>query len=161
MSDSDPQESAWPVVQAWSADAANRHREFNAPGEGSLDGALVVAVDVMGGGFAVNGGGLACGQPGEVCYLGPDTLDWMECGFGHSAFVSWALTGSVDQFYAELRWPDWRTDVAALAPGQGIFSYPLPWSVEGREQDVHRRPVPLLEAWGVVLSTARQIGDAH
>src|SRR5918997_3810732 len=115
----------------------------------------------MGGGFAVNGGGLTCGQPGEVCYLGPDTLDWLECGFGHSQFVNWALTGPVDQFYEELRWPGWRADAAALAPGQGIFSYPPPWSAEGGEQDVRRRPVPLLEAWGVVLSTARQIGDAR
>ena len=134
-------------------------REFNA-GPDALDRALIVGVDVMGGGFAINGGGLECGQAGEVCYLGPDTLDWMECGFGHATFVQWALSGDVDQFYEDLRWPDWRSDVAALAPGQGIFSYPPPWSVEGRGADVHRAPVPLLEAWGGVLSAARQIGPA-
>src|SRR5690348_16806462 len=33
---------------------------------------LVVAFDVVGGFYAINGGGLP-GEPGEVCYLAPDT----------------------------------------------------------------------------------------
>lgn len=213
--DSASSDPAWPLIQAWSAEAANPHvllpaeeatgiatldsfpgitewsalgalarrcaalivddwllvlgaggmgypglRELNASESGALDRALVVGVDVMGGGFAINGGGLGCGQPGEVCYLGPDTLEWMECDFGHAAFVQWALSGSIDQFYEDLRWAEWRTDVAALSPGQGIFAYPPPWTVEGKGPDVSRKPVPLLEAWGVVLDVAQQLGDA-
>jgi hypothetical protein len=135
-------------------------REINASGSTALDRALVVGVDVMGGGFAINGGGLGCGQPGEVCYLGPDTLEWMECGFGHAEFVHWALNGPIDQFYEDLRWPDWRKDVARLAAGQGLLAYPPPWTVEGRGPNVSRKPVPLLEAWGVVLSFAQQLDRA-
>jgi hypothetical protein len=131
-------------------------RDFIADG---LDRALLVAVDVMGGGFAINGGGLACGAPGEVCYLGPDTLEWMESGLGHSDFVHWTLNGPIDKFYEALRWSQWRKDVAALEPGQAIYSYPPPWSKEGRGADVHRGPVPLKEAWDAVLSTARQVGS--
>jgi hypothetical protein len=82
----------------------------------------------------------------------------MECGLGHSAYVHWALSGPVDDFYADLRWPGWREDVAALAPGQAIFAYPPPWSSEGRGADVTRKPVPLLEAWGALLSTWRRLG---
>lgn len=40
---------------------------------------LTVGFDVLGGRFAVNGGGLP-GQPGEVCYWGPDTLAWTPLG---------------------------------------------------------------------------------
>jgi hypothetical protein len=212
--DSSAGDPAWPLIEAWSAEATNSHRllpaedtvgiatldslqgitewsalgalarrcaalvvddwllvlgaggrgypglrEFNQPGPSALDGALLVGVDVMGGGFAVNGGGLDSAQPGEVCYLAPDTLEWMDCSFGHSAFVHWALSGPIGQFYEDLRWPSWRDDVAVLAPGQGMFSYPPPWTVEGRKPDVHRRAVPLHEAWGVVLDSARQVGS--
>jgi Protein of unknown function DUF2625 len=178
--DSTAGDPAWPLIEAWSAEATNRHRlmpveddagtatldslegitersvlgalarrasalvvddwllvlgagghgypglrEFN-KGPDALNGALLVGVDVMGGGFAINGGALGCGEPGEVCYLGPDALEWMGCGFGHAAFVEWALSGPIDDFYEGLRWPEWRSDVAALAPGRGIFSYPPP-----------------------------------
>jgi hypothetical protein len=134
-------------------------RELNGPDAvDPIDGALVVAVDLMGGGFAINGGGLPCGELGEVCFLAADSLDWMACEFGHSAFVQWALDGPVDQFYADSRWSTWRADVARLQPGQGIFSYPPPYSVQGRGEDVHRRPVPLHEAWGATVSAARQLG---
>jgi hypothetical protein len=125
-----------------------------------IEWALVVALDVVGGGFAISGGGLGCGEPGEVCYLAPDTLEWMDTGLGHAAFVHWTLHGPIDQFYEDLRWPGWREDVAALNRGQGIYSYPPPWSAEGRGADVHRGAVPLAEAWDAVLSTARQIGSA-
>ena len=33
-----------------------------------------------------------------------------------------------------------------------------PYTVEGKREDVSRRPVPLWELWGVLLSTARQLG---
>ena len=134
-------------------------REFNGPDASDpLPGNLIVGVDVMGGGFVVNGGGLDCGEPGEVCFLGADDPSWMACGMGHAAWVGWALDGAVDEFYAEARWSGWREDVARLEPGRGISSYPPPYTVEGKREDVSRRPVPLWELWGVLLSTARQLG---
>jgi hypothetical protein len=53
---------------------------------------LEVAWDVMGGRFAINGGGLDA-EVGEVCYWGPDSLDWTGIGGGHFGFVGWALGG--------------------------------------------------------------------
>jgi Protein of unknown function DUF2625 len=46
---------------------------LGAPGSSGPPPWLTVAFDVLGGRFAVNGGGLP-GRPGEVCYRGPDTL---------------------------------------------------------------------------------------
>lgn len=40
-----------------------------------LDGALLIADDVMGGFFALNGG-LLNGEVGNIFYLAPDTLEW-------------------------------------------------------------------------------------
>jgi hypothetical protein len=205
-------DEAWPLVQAWSAEAANPHvllpadeaegaatlaslegitewsvlgalarhcaalivddwllvlgagggghpglRDFN-QGDDALDRALIVGVDVLGGGFAINGGGLGCGEPGEVCYLAPDSLAWEPCEMGHATWVGWTLDGPIDAFYEELRWPGWRVQASALEPGEGVFAAPPPWTAEGRGENVDRKPVPLLEAWGVLLSFARQLG---
>lgn len=133
-------------------------RDFNGPGAADpIDGAVVVALDRMGSGFAINGGGLPCGDLGEVCFLGAEDLTWTPCGLGHSAFVQWTLAGPVDQFYVDSRWDAWRLDVARLRPDEAIFSYPPPWSAEGRGENVHRASVPLREAWGATRSVAAEM----
>ncbi|MDQ8043640.1 MAG: DUF2625 family protein [Solirubrobacteraceae bacterium] len=132
-------------------------RDLNgrAPGAiAAIPGALVVAVDKLGGGFAVNAGGLPEGEVGEVCYLAPDDLEWMACGFGHPALIEWAFEGDVDGFYEDLRWATWREEATALGTGKGFNAYPPPWSDEAEDSAVSRAAVPLAEAWGVVLATS-------
>lgn len=97
-------------------------------------GHLVVAQDVLGGCFAVNGGDLPA-EPGEVAYWGPDTLDWTAWGAGHSDFVRWALTGGATDFYEDLRWRGWRETVGQLGLDQGLSVYPPPSTVEGQVLD--------------------------
>jgi hypothetical protein len=146
----------WLVILGAGGDGYPGLRDLN-EGEDSIDGALIAGVDALGGGFLINGGGVPTGEPGEVCYLAPDELDWMDTGLKHSGWVHWALTGPLDRFYEDLRWPGWRDEAGKLAPGQGIAAYPPPWSEEGRGSDVHRSPAPLTELWGVLLSTYRQV----
>jgi hypothetical protein len=134
--------------------------DFN-QGEDGIAGALTVAVDALGGTFAINGGDFGCGEPGEVCYFGPDDLEWMACEMGHSAFVRWALGGDVGGFYEDLRWPGWEDQVAKLEPGQGILVMPPPFTKEGREPGVTRSPVPLREARGVLLAFAEQLNGTR
>lgn len=132
-------------------------REVNGRIDGGLPaipGALVVAIDRLGGGFAINAGGLPEGEVGEVCYLAPDDLEWMACGFGHGALIDWAFEGDIDGFYADIRWPSWREESAALGAGRGFNAYPPPWADGGDADDVNRAPVPLAEAWRVVLATS-------
>ena len=119
----------------------------------------MVGIDRLGGAFAIQGGGLPAGEPGEVCFLAPDDLQWMPCGLGHTAWVRWALGGDVHGFYEELRWPTWGEDVRGLAPGQGLHAHPPPWTVEGRRGEVTRRPVPLLEAYGVLLQSSLRLRE--
>ena len=125
---------------------------------GRIEGALIAGVDRLGGGFAVNGGGLPAGELGEVCFLAPDDLSWLATGLGHSAFVHWTLTGDLQEFYADVRWPGWREAVAELDAGQGVFTYPPLWTTEGREGEPSRGAVPLTEAWGTQLEAWRQLG---
>jgi hypothetical protein len=120
---------------------------------------LDIAWDVLGGRFAVNGGGLPAPR-GEVCYFGPDTLAWTGIGGGHSAFVRWALSGGMTDFYASLRWPGWREEVAELALDQGLSLCPPPFTAEGRDlSTTSRRPVALSELHAFYASIAAQTAD--
>jgi hypothetical protein len=125
-------------------------------------GHLVVGYDVLGGTFAVNGGGLP-GDPGEVCYFGPDTLTWTPIGLsGHSALLQWALAGGLAGTFADLRWPSWQPDVSAVAPGQGLFVYPPLWAAEARSSStVKRSAVPMTELLGSHQEFARQLADVN
>lgn len=118
---------------------------------------LDVAWDALGGRFAINGGGLDA-QPGEVCYWGPDTLDWQAIGSGHSAFVSWALSGGTSDFYESLRWEGWEPEVEALAPDQGLSLWPPPFTQEGRDPaHAARTAVPLSELHHFYVDMAGQV----
>ena len=147
----------WLSVLGAGPDAAPGLPELNS--SYGVAGGLVVGLDLLGGGFAINGGGLPEGDPGEVCYLAPDTLEWLATGMGHHAWVSWALTGRLEQFYEDLRWPHWRTDAAGLLPARALAVYPPVWSREYGHESASRRSVPVHEAWSVLVSTAQQAGQ--
>jgi hypothetical protein len=121
---------------------------------------LEVAWDVLGGRFAINGGGLDA-APGEVCYWGPDTLHWTGIGGGHAAFIAWALSDALTEFYSPLRWPGWEREVAALEPDRGLSLFPPPYTAEGHEPGrVSRSAAPITELHALYADIARQVGDA-
>ncbi|MFA7768529.1 DUF2625 domain-containing protein [Streptomyces sp. NPDC048723] len=125
------------------------------------DDGLVVAYDVLGGVFALNGARPADsgrpGGPGEIVYFAPDALRWEAVEAGYAAWLSWLLSGALDQFYADLRWPGWRAEVAELNGGRGLSLYPPLWSAEGRGDlaATSRRAVPM----GQLLGFARETGQ--
>jgi len=84
-------------------------------GSARWEGAMLVADDVLGGFFAINGGGLP-GNPGDMAYLAPDSVQWEAMEMGHSTFVDWTLTGQLDEFCRGQRWDGWEEEVG-LIPG--------------------------------------------
>lgn len=106
---------------------------------------LLVALDVVGGRYAVNGGGLH-GAMGEMNLWAADTLQWEPLGIGHAEFVRWAMGPGVAEFYADLRWTDWENEVEQVGLDQGISFYPPLCTAESRPlDDCSRRPVPWQE----------------
>jgi hypothetical protein len=102
---------------------------------------LLVALDAVGGRFAVDGGALGS-SPGEVNYWGPDTLSWSPLGLGHSDFVYWCLSDGVGAFYADLRWPGWEDETASLQLDEDVAFYPPLCTSESRPvESTSRRPV--------------------
>jgi hypothetical protein len=118
---------------------------------------LVIACDVLGGRFALNGGGLP-GEPGEVAFFPPDTLEWEPTGLGYSAFIQWASTLRLGEFYRDWRWPRWEDEVAALPVSHGLSTYPPMFTAEGRDVlAVARKAVPLVELVRMLDDVAPQV----
>ena len=83
----------------------------------------------------------------------------MEKGLPYSDFLSWALTGDLDAYYADNRWPDWREQVAPLSGDQGILVYPPLWAAEGGERARRsKNVVPVTELWGLTHEWRNQLG---
>jgi hypothetical protein len=122
----------------------------------ALPGGLLVAHAAIGGFFALNGGGLP-GEPGAVCSLAPDTLEWESLDLAYSGFVHWALTGDLAAFYEGSRWPGWEHDAAALTGDRGIFVYPPLWMAGSPIGERSRRDVPMTELWGLQREIGAQL----
>lgn len=124
-------------------DLATWNRRGAAP---RMPGALLVADDVLGGFFAIDGGGCV-GEVGHVCYRDPRTMTWQSLGLRHSEFVRWSVEGGGERFYDGVRWDGWRADVAAVGADQVLSFYPPLWAVGPSLLERSRRPVPAHEAW--------------
>jgi Protein of unknown function DUF2625 len=84
---------------------------------------MIVAHDVLGGFFALDGGWLGDGR-GGIFYFAPDALSWEELGLGYSAFVQAMLGDALTHFYADSRWVGWEQEVAPVAPDKGLSFAP-------------------------------------
>lgn len=123
------------------------------------DRLLIIAVDVLGGYFAINGGSLPC-EPGEVAYWGPDTLAWTPIGMGHGEFLTAMIGGGVTDFYEALRWPGWQDEVGPLPLDHGLAVHPFLFTQEGHDiAHASRRPIPLLELVDQYAELARQLAQ--
>jgi len=117
-----------------------------------LADAFVVGHDVVAGFYAVGR------DDGEVRYLAPDSLAWEGLEMGHSAWVHWALTGDLERYYGNLRWPGWEAEVAELAADEGITLYPPPFTREGQPvANATRGRAPVGELWDVQQEWLRQV----
>ncbi|WP_370681690.1 DUF2625 domain-containing protein [Comamonas sp. GB3 AK4-5] len=124
-------------------------RQLHGWNQGRSHGFLLIADDAVGGFFAINGGGLG-EDLGKVHYLAPDTLAWESLEIGHTAFVQWAFSDGLGDFYRDLRWEGWQRDVAAL-DGDSCFSfYPFLFTAQGAVQTSARKPVPVAEHYAFV-----------
>ena len=74
---------------------------------------LLVADDVIGGYFALNGGSLGSNL-GKIYYFSPKDLTWHDLNFTYTDFLAWALNGDIEAFYQNLFWQNWQEDVKQL-----------------------------------------------
>ena len=148
-------DDGWLRILGSGHDRLNRNlRGWN---EGRSDGYLLVADDVVGGFFALNGGSLG-ENIGTVFYWAPDTLEWESLAMGYGDFLEWTFTDGYAQFYEALRWPAWKTDIASLSSDQCFSFYPFLWTREGSVHDSTRGVVSVAEQWRFSRHMAEQLG---
>jgi hypothetical protein len=121
---------------------------------------LLVGYDVLGGRFEVNGSDPAAGgrpgEPGQVCYFEPESLEWKllktpDRVFGHSMWLRFLMLGNLTDFYWTLQWPGWEDDIAGLRHDEGMSFYPPLPTLKGAEEiaAADRRAVPVGELFSL------------
>ena len=119
-------------------------------------GLCLIADDAIGGFYAINGGALP-GDVGLAYYFAQDTMEWEGMNFGYSGFLQWAMTGDLEQFYGDFRWPDWPAEVETM-PGDRAFGiYPFLCAVGPPIAERSRRAVPINEIWGLTIDMRQQM----
>lgn len=124
---------------------------------GRIFQALLIADDVSGGFFALNGGEFGEDR-GGVYYFAPDSLKWESLDTNYSGFLQWVLCGSLKQFYQSVRWTGWHEETSEMK-GDTVYSfYPFLWTepqmpVEQRSRAV----VSVDEHWLLCLSLQHQL----
>jgi hypothetical protein len=113
-----------------------------------LDGALLVAYDVVGGFFAINGNRWQT-KPGDLHCFAPDTRQWQAFDLGYSAFLVWAMSSRLEAFCADFRWPGWERETASIGPDQALSVVP-PLGFESTSVAKRSRlAVPASELWAL------------
>ena len=119
---------------------------------------LLIADDVVGGFFAINGGGLDSTNLGKVFYFAPDSLRWENLKLTYSDFLLFCFSGDLGKFYKTERWEGWQQEIKSLKGTQAISCYPPMWTKEGKDLNkVSRKPVPVSEVWGMQQDVAKQL----
>ncbi|PHV29019.1 hypothetical protein CSQ93_07630 [Janthinobacterium sp. BJB426] len=127
--------------------------------EGKAEGFLLVADDVLGGFFALNGGALGPDQ-GQLYYLAPETLEWEALEIGYTAFVEWAFTSQLRQFYGRQPGEAHGFDELPLSGDLCLNFYPFLWTQEGALKTSSRRAIPVEEQWALNLDLKQKVLDA-
>jgi hypothetical protein len=106
---------------------------------------FLIADDVIGGFFILNGGGLGKESIGKVFYLAPDNLLFEPLDLNYSEFINFCLAENLEKFYSGNKWNSWKTDISKLS-GDSVFAfYPFLWSKEGKDINKNTRGVISIE----------------
>ena len=113
-------------------------------------GALIVAEDIVGGLFSLDGNGI-------INYFAPDSLQWESLDIKYSQFIQWAMSKErVDKYYETFRWDGWEKDSAMLSSIQGIICIPPLWTKESITGFL-TKTAPMHEILGLQLAFSKEL----
>ncbi|TGE09436.1 DUF2625 domain-containing protein [Hymenobacter fodinae] len=126
--------------------------------QGKPAGMLLVADDILGGFYAINGGAFGQETIGKVFYFAPDNLRWEATGRTYSEFLVFCFSGDLKGYYRNFRWKGWEQEVSALKGTQSVACYPYLFTKEGKNVGKNKRgTVPVQELWDFEQNMQRQL----
>lgn len=117
---------------------------------------LLVGADVLGGRYVIRGNDSDAqslpGKPGDICYLGADTLRAEPLGWGYKDWLTLMVGGGISDFYHDLRWSGWESEVPTVPLDRLLNLYPPVYTRDGRARldTAERTPVPSDELYGLL-----------
>jgi len=119
---------------------------------------LIIADDVIGGFFLLNGGELG-DDLGKVYYFAPENLEYEALNMTYTDFLDFCFNGDLDEFYQGYRWTNWKNDVSNLKGDEVFNFYPCLWTKEGKEVDkTLRKAIPVDEQYVLNIDFRKQLG---
>ncbi|MFT3995201.1 MAG: DUF2625 domain-containing protein [Dysgonomonas sp.] len=113
---------------------------------------LLIADDIIGGFYAINGGGLGA-DAGNIYYNSPDSLEWEALEIDYSQFLLFCFETDMNDFYSNLRWHGWKDEIMDVSPDYGYSFVPFLWTKEGSDiNKVSRKVVPIGELYDINLN---------
>lgn len=134
----------------------NKGKAFKA--NGKQPPFLLIADDVLGGFFILNGGAFG-NDLGKVYYWSPDNLEYEPLDITYTGFLYFCFNNDLDKFYEGYRWHNWKTDVSKLTGDQVFNFFPYLWTKEGKDLNkVSRKAIPVEEQYNLNLDFRKQLG---
>ena len=135
----------------------NKGKTFKEFGEASPY--LLIADDVIGGFFLLNGGGLGK-DLGKVYYFSPDGLEYEPLNLTYTGFLLFCFNNNLDEFYSGYRWKNWQKDVSEISGDQVFNFFPPLWTKGGKDlEKSSRKAIPIEEQYGFNMDMRRQLGS--
>ncbi|MBR6403679.1 MAG: DUF2625 family protein [Eubacterium sp.] len=148
----------WVYVLGQSSDRSAGVIDFNKRMGYEFAGMRIVAVDVVGGIYAIKTGRFRKGA-GLVWYYAPDTIQWECLKYKYSEFLVWLAQGDLSEYYKSMRWSGWENDVRDVdLPNEGMLIYPYLWAKECDIETATKKVVPLKELIGQNLEFEKKFG---
>jgi hypothetical protein len=134
----------------------NQGKTFKKLGE--APSSLLIADDIMGGFFFLNGGALGK-DLGKVYYFSPDNLKYEPLDLSYTDFLIFCFNTDLDDFYKGYRWKNWQTEVSKLSGDEAFSFSPSLWSKQGKDFDkVTRKVISIDELYTFNMSMRKQLG---
>lgn len=119
---------------------------------------LLIADDVLGGFFLLNGGGLGK-DLGKIYYFSPDNLEYEPLDLTYTEFLDFCFNNDLNEFYMDYRWKNWKDDVSGLNADSVYNFFPALWTKEGKDiNNVSKKVIPVEEQYNLNLDFRKQLG---
>jgi hypothetical protein len=119
---------------------------------------LLIADDIFGGFFGINGGALSNESIGKIFYLSPDSLKWENLDLSYSDFLNFCFSKKINKFYDAFKWKTFGEDTLKFDNDKAFSFYPYLFTEEGKDiEKVSKKMCSIQEIWELYNNLQKQL----